>query len=515
MKTSHYIIIAVLAVSVLTPAFADTVTVDMPEGTGIPGCEVDNACFVPYEVTVDVGGEVTWTNSDTTLHFVSAGDLSTDPNMIGVDYPNGFDSGIVNPGTEFSHTFEDAGTYPYLCVVHPWKAGIVYVENTNQNQNIPTNSTSPITEPQTQPVPIPTNSTNPVIDEMEDMMEDGPIQNSTNHVYEDMTDDNEEMEEWPIVVQLRTMIAELEATITGLEAKITELKEDKQNKNAKIAELRDKLKAKNNQTENQDVKLQTKLENKNAKIDRLENKIVKLEKIIDRKDSKIDRKDTNVDNKKEKIGIAQDDLNAQANEIESLKGTIQNQTSIIEGMKAQMGEMQTNQTTGLGSFAIAKQAPDNLAEPQPTIATSGDECWVDYRGVIQKRYVTSDTECPVAALWDDSIRVKQWHENGNMEYHKYYAENDGLHYVYNFERAWYENGQMKLHEYRNDKGVEIVERWHENGQQSYYLEMCYQPYGSLDHSHLVIWNENGMIMQYRSTDAECRIHPDYPDFERN
>ena len=194
----------------------------------------------------------------------------------------------------------------------------------------------------------------------EDMMEDGPIQNSTSPVYEDMTDDNETMEEWPIVIQLRAMIAELEATITGLETKITELREDKQNKNAKIAELRDKLKAKNNQTENQDVKLQTKLENKNAKIDRLEDKIVKLEKIIDRKDSKIDRKDTNVDNKKEKIGMTQDDLNAQASEIESLKATLQNQTSIIESMKTQMGEADNKKVFDTRSLAINWQTQQTI-----------------------------------------------------------------------------------------------------------------------------------------------------------
>ena len=153
----------------------------------------------------------------------------------------------------------------------------------------------------------------------EDMMDDKPIQNGTSPVNDGMmTEDNETMEEWPIVVQLRAIIAELEATITGLETKITELKEDKQNKNAKITELRDKLKAKNNQDENQDVKLQAKLDKKDAKIDRLENKIVKLEEIIDRKDSKIDRKDTNIDNKKEKLKIKQDKIDEMVGEMDEI-----------------------------------------------------------------------------------------------------------------------------------------------------------------------------------------------------
>ena len=122
-------------------------------------------------------------------------------------------------------------------------------------------------------------------DMTEHMTEKDQIQNSTNSF-------NEEMEEWPIVVQLRAMIAELEA-------KIAELQEDKQKKNAKIAELRDKLKAKNNQAENQDEKLEAKLEKKNAKI-------AELETALDNKDAKIahlkEKVDRKIANKHEKVG---------------------------------------------------------------------------------------------------------------------------------------------------------------------------------------------------------------------
>ncbi len=48
-------------VSAASPAFTDhaTVNVSAPQGTSVPGCEVTNECFVPYEVTIDIGGEVT------------------------------------------------------------------------------------------------------------------------------------------------------------------------------------------------------------------------------------------------------------------------------------------------------------------------------------------------------------------------------------------------------------------------------------------------------------------------
>ncbi|MEJ2259223.1 MAG: hypothetical protein P8X78_01725, partial [Nitrosopumilaceae archaeon] len=47
-----------------TPAFADqaTASVSVPQGTSVPGCEATNECYIPYQVTVDVGGVVTWSN---------------------------------------------------------------------------------------------------------------------------------------------------------------------------------------------------------------------------------------------------------------------------------------------------------------------------------------------------------------------------------------------------------------------------------------------------------------------
>ena len=121
-------------------AFADhsAATVSMPEGTGVPGCEATNECFVPSEVWVDVGGSVTWTNDDYVIHLVAAGDPREDPAMVGFDYPNGFESGLVNQGDQF--TVEDLreGTYPYFCQVHPWMLGTLHVtESHDQRERAP------------------------------------------------------------------------------------------------------------------------------------------------------------------------------------------------------------------------------------------------------------------------------------------------------------------------------------------------------------------------------------------
>jgi len=110
-------------VSAAGPAFADhaTVSVSTPQGTSVPGCEVTNECFVPYEVTIDVGGEVTWSNDDTAAHTVTAGSAGQGPSGV-------FDSSLFMAGTTFSHKFEAAGEFTYFCMVHPWMEGVVTVQ---------------------------------------------------------------------------------------------------------------------------------------------------------------------------------------------------------------------------------------------------------------------------------------------------------------------------------------------------------------------------------------------------
>lgn len=124
-----FVFLAVLAGVVTTPAFADhmTATVSIPEGSGASAdapCVAENTCFNPAEVTVDVGGEVTWSNDDSAAHTVTSGDLSADPDNVGAD----FDSSLFMAGKTFSHKFDAAGDYPYFCMVHPWMVGKVIVQ---------------------------------------------------------------------------------------------------------------------------------------------------------------------------------------------------------------------------------------------------------------------------------------------------------------------------------------------------------------------------------------------------
>lgn len=80
----------------------------------------DQLQFVPEQVTVPVGGTITWRNVGTVPH-TATGDpaLATDPSHAVL--PEGaepWDSGNINGGEEFSHTFEVAGDYTYFCIPH-------------------------------------------------------------------------------------------------------------------------------------------------------------------------------------------------------------------------------------------------------------------------------------------------------------------------------------------------------------------------------------------------------------
>lgn len=88
-----------------------SLTISLPDGSGIPGCETTNECYIPYEVTVAVGATITWSNDDTAAHTVTSG--SPQAGATGA-----FDSGLFMAEATFDHTFDTAGTYDYYCEPH-------------------------------------------------------------------------------------------------------------------------------------------------------------------------------------------------------------------------------------------------------------------------------------------------------------------------------------------------------------------------------------------------------------
>ena len=74
--------------------------------------------FNTKTVTVAKGGTVTWTNDDSVGHDVTADDGS---------FKSG-DAGGLSKGTTFKFTFKQAGSFKYVCTVHPGMEGTVTVK---------------------------------------------------------------------------------------------------------------------------------------------------------------------------------------------------------------------------------------------------------------------------------------------------------------------------------------------------------------------------------------------------
>ena len=102
------------------PVLPATVEVNVAEGSGVPGCDETNECFIPYEVSISVDGEVIWNNVDSAAHTVTSGNPSDGPDGV-------FDSSLFMSGDTFTHTFTESGQYEYFCSIHPWMTGTVIV----------------------------------------------------------------------------------------------------------------------------------------------------------------------------------------------------------------------------------------------------------------------------------------------------------------------------------------------------------------------------------------------------
>jgi plastocyanin len=91
-------------------------------GAGGNAIGMQNIQFDPAETTVSAGDTVTWTNDEAVPHDVQK---TGGP---GPEFSSGPEGGM-NEGDTFEHTFEEAGTYEYVCRVHaPGMAGTIVVE---------------------------------------------------------------------------------------------------------------------------------------------------------------------------------------------------------------------------------------------------------------------------------------------------------------------------------------------------------------------------------------------------
>ncbi len=105
-----------------TPVGEVAVDIVIPERAYLP--ENAEIAYTPPVAIVPLGGTVRWTNDDSVAHTVTSG---ISDGFSGTPDGN-FDSGFMETGAVFMHTFDTAGTYSYYCMPHPWMRGTLLVE---------------------------------------------------------------------------------------------------------------------------------------------------------------------------------------------------------------------------------------------------------------------------------------------------------------------------------------------------------------------------------------------------
>lgn len=94
------------------------------------GVTIKNFSFRPGRSSVGVGDTITWTNDDSAPHTATATGGS-------------FDTGILKKGKSGSHTFTKAGTFSYVCSVHPNMKGTVVVSAAASNTGAAPSTATP------------------------------------------------------------------------------------------------------------------------------------------------------------------------------------------------------------------------------------------------------------------------------------------------------------------------------------------------------------------------------------
>ena len=86
---------------------------DAPHGSN--AVTISNFAFAPASLTIPAGNTITWTNKDEEPHTVVSSDGTT------------FHSPGMDTGGTYSFTFQNAGTFEYICSIHPMMHGTVVV----------------------------------------------------------------------------------------------------------------------------------------------------------------------------------------------------------------------------------------------------------------------------------------------------------------------------------------------------------------------------------------------------
>jgi plastocyanin len=100
------------------PATSSSTSSNLNQTPAVGRVDIKNMMFTPSQISVQKGATVTWTNHDTTAHTV-VDDLTN---------VGGPSSGDIQPGSTYSFTFNETGSFQYHCTIHPSMRGTIVVK---------------------------------------------------------------------------------------------------------------------------------------------------------------------------------------------------------------------------------------------------------------------------------------------------------------------------------------------------------------------------------------------------
>jgi plastocyanin len=106
-------LVIVLSSSVSTTSSADTTARSPQPIPGVTRVDIADYKYAPRVLTVHAGAKVAWTNEDSVAHSATVA--------------GGFDTGLFGKGQRRVVTFARAGTFRYICTIHPFMHGAVVV----------------------------------------------------------------------------------------------------------------------------------------------------------------------------------------------------------------------------------------------------------------------------------------------------------------------------------------------------------------------------------------------------
>jgi LPXTG-motif cell wall-anchored protein len=128
-RTRRHVLVK-LAGSALVSSLARPATAHAANDTSVT---ISDFKFTPASITIHVGDTVTWTNDGPSAHTATANNGS-------------FNTGVLQKGHSASHTFTTAGTFTYICQIHPFMHGtVVVLANSTSTTTTPKTTTTPTT----------------------------------------------------------------------------------------------------------------------------------------------------------------------------------------------------------------------------------------------------------------------------------------------------------------------------------------------------------------------------------